>query len=205
MIAKRTFDITVSSVLLVFFAIPMCLIAFAVKLTSRGPCWYWSDRVGRNNEIFRMPKFRTMRTDTPELATHELTEAKSWMTPIGALLRRSSLDELPQLISVVRGDMSLVGPRPALFNQEDLIAMRTTVGVHRLLPGITGWAQLNGRDEIPMDRKVALDAQYLKRHSLFFDITLLIRTLSSVITGSGIAQAADLPEESGDSESTRAA
>jgi O-antigen biosynthesis protein WbqP len=160
-----------------------------VKLTSPGPVFYWSDRVGRNNRIFRMPKFRTMRIDTPELATHLLTGADRWMTPIGSLLRSTSLDELPQLWSVAKGDMNFVGPRPALFNQYDLIALRTSQGVHRLTPGITGWSQVNGRDELSIFEKVEFDADYLQRQSFLFDLRILGLTLVKTIRREGIAQA----------------
>lgn len=185
-IAKRTFDLIVAGVVALIFAIPVIFIAAAVKLTSRGPVFYWSDRVGRGNRIFSMPKFRSMRTDTPAVATHLLGDAKSYLTPIGPFLRRSSLDELPQLWSILRGDMSLVGPRPALFNQQDLIELRTACGVETLLPGLTGWAQINGRDELPIPAKVKLDQEYLQRRSLAFDFRILVLTALKVVRGDGV-------------------
>ena len=183
---KRFFDILASTVLLLVFAVPMALIALLVRLTSKGPILYWSDRVGSNNRIFRMPKFRTMRIDTPEIATHLLADPGRYLTPIGSLLRRTSLDEVPQLISVLRGDMSLVGPRPALFNQDDLIALRTERGIHTLMPGLTGWAQVNGRDELPIPVKVEFDFEYLKRQSLKFDLQIMGMTLMKVFSREGV-------------------
>ena len=165
----------------------MLLVAMAVRLTSKGPALYWSDRVGRNNAIFKMPKFRSMRVGTPAVATHLLTDARSHLTPIGSFLRKSSLDELPQLWSIVAGDMSFVGPRPALFNQYDLIALRTHHGVHKLLPGLTGWAQVNGRDELPIPEKVKLDVAYLQRQSLEFDIRIFWMTFLKVINKDGVS------------------
>jgi O-antigen biosynthesis protein WbqP len=185
-IAKRTFDLIVAGVVALIFAIPVIFIAAAVKLTSRGPVFYWSDRVGRGNRIFSMPKFRSMRTDTPAVATHLLGDAKSYLTPIGSFLRRSSLDELPQLWSILRGDMSLVGPRPALFNQQDLIELRTACGVETLVPGLTGWAQINGRDELPIPAKVKLDQEYLQRRSIVFDFRILVQTALKVVRGDGV-------------------
>jgi O-antigen biosynthesis protein WbqP len=161
--------------------LPAALLALAVGLTSRGPILYWSDRVGRNNATFLMPKFRSMRTGTPVVATHLLSSPDAYLTPIGSFLRRSSLDELPQLWSIIRGDMSFVGPRPALFNQHDLIELRTRSGVHALLPGLTGWAQVNGRDELPMVEKVALDIEYFKSRSFWFDIKIILLTVRKVI------------------------
>jgi len=184
---KRLCDIISSILLLIVFAIPMALIALAVKLTSRGPVLYWSDRVGRGNCIFKMPKFRSMRTDAPEVATHLLRDPDAYLTPIGSFLRRSSLDELPQLISVWKGDLSLVGPRPALFNQYDLIALRTESGVHNLVPGITGWAQVNGRDELPIPEKVRLDCEYLRTRSLWLDMKILFLTISKVARHEGVS------------------
>ena len=151
-----------------------------IRLTSKGPAVYWSDRVGVDNQIFRMPKFRTMRIDTPAVATHLLEDPDAYLTPIGPFLRKSSLDELPQLWSVLKGDMSFVGPRPALFNQDDLIALRTERKVHQLIPGITGWAQINGRDDIPIPKKVEFDEYYLKNHSFLFDMKILLLTLLKV-------------------------
>ena len=178
---KRLFDFVLALVATVFLAFPILLVAVAVRLTSPGPALYWSDRVGRNNRIFRMPKFRSMRIDTPSVATHLLHNPHQWLTPIGSFLRQSSLDELPQLWSILIGDMSFVGPRPALFNQADLIALRTEQGVHALVPGLTGWAQINGRDEIPIPQKVALDSEYLTNKSFFLDIRILVLTAVKVL------------------------
>lgn len=186
-ISKRFIDIFASGALLIILAIPMALIAVAVKLTSQGSVLYWSARIGRNNRVFRMPKFRSMRTDAPELATHLLRDPGAYLTPIGSFLRRSSLDELPQLFSVVRGDLSLVGPRPALFNQDDLIALRTEFGVHHLIPGITGWAQVNGRDELAIPEKVRLDVEYLRDRSLRLDAKILVMTALKVVRREGVA------------------
>ena len=166
--------------------LPVLLVALAVRLTSKGPALYWSDRVGRNNVIFKMPKFRSMRVGTPAVATHLLADARSHLTPIGSFLRKSSLDELPQLWSILAGDMSFVGPRPALFNQHDLIALRTEQGVHTLVPGLTGWAQVNGRDELPIPEKVKLDVAYLQRQSLWFDIWILWLTFVKVLRRDGV-------------------
>jgi O-antigen biosynthesis protein WbqP len=164
----------------------MLFIALLVKLTSPGPALYWSDRVGRNNVLFKMPKFRTMRIDTPVLATHLLTNAKHWLTPVGGFLRKSSIDELPQLWSVLVGHMSIVGPRPALFNQADLIALRTAKGIQVLTPGLTGWAQIHGRDTLPIPVKVELDEHYLRNQSLLFDMKIIIRTVIKVVKGEGV-------------------
>ena len=184
---KRCVDFLLALALLALFAVPWLCIALAVKITSAGPALYWSDRVGRGNRIFRMPKFRTMRVDTPALPTHLLAEPTSYLTPIGALLRKSSLDEIPQLWSILKGDMSCVGPRPALFNQADLIQMRTESGVSDLLPGLTGWAQINGRDELPILEKARLDTEYLRRRSLWFDLKILWRTAFKVVVQDGVA------------------
>lgn len=178
---KRLFDLILAGGALLVFALPMVAVALAVRLTSPGPALYWSDRVGRDNSLFRMPKFRSMRVDTPAVATHLLADTTSWLTPIGGFLRKSSLDELPQLWSILVGDMSVVGPRPALFNQDDLIALRTQHGVHRLRPGLTGWAQVNGRDELPIPDKVVLDVFYLQRWTLGLDIRILWMTVGKVI------------------------
>lgn len=178
---KRGFDILLVIVAGVILLLPLLLTAVLVKLTSRGPVLYWSDRVGRNNEVFSMPKFRSMQVGTPAVATHLLQDPQAWLTPVGSLLRKSSLDELPQLWSILRGDMSFVGPRPALFNQDDLIALRTQYGVHELVPGLTGWAQINGRDELPIPQKVALDAEYLRRRSFWFDLKILFLTAVKVL------------------------
>lgn len=184
---KRLFDLAVALVTAVLLALPILAVAVAVRLTSPGPVLYWSDRVGRNNRIFKMPKFRSMRIDTPAVATHLLDNPDQWLTPIGSFLRKSSLDELPQLWSILCGDMSLVGPRPALFNQDDLISLRTARGIHQLLPGLTGWAQINGRDELPIPEKVQLDAEYLQRRSFLFDLKILWRTALKVLTRDGVS------------------
>ena len=173
---KRLFDLILASLAALVLLLPLIGVAILVRLTSAGPILYWSDRVGRNNQIFSMPKFRSMRVGTPAVATHLLADPRSHLTPIGSLLRRSSLDELPQLWSIIKGDMSFVGPRPALFNQYDLIEMRTRRGVHLLVPGLTGWAQINGRDELPIPQKVALDTYYLENKSLWFDMRIIFMT-----------------------------
>ena len=165
----------------------LLLVTVTVKLTSSGPTFYWSERIGRYNSRFSMPKFRTMRTDTPALATHLLVNPEQWLTPIGSFLRKSSLDELPQLWSILKGDMSFVGPRPALFNQHDLIALRTEKGVHELLPGLTGWAQVNGRDDLPIPEKVQLDIEYLEKRSFFFDLKILLLTVLKVVSRDGVS------------------
>ena len=183
---KRLFDLILSVILLILMAFPILLTALAVRLTSKGPALYWSDRVGLGNMIFKMPKFRSMRVDTPAVATHLMTDPNTFLTPIGAILRRSSLDELPQLFSVLKGDMSFIGPRPALFNQDDLIALRKEQGVERLMPGITGWAQVNGRDELPIPKKVVLDVEYLLRQSFWFDLKILWMTFLKVIRSAGV-------------------
>lgn len=178
---KRGFDILLVIVAGVILLLPLLLTAVLVKLTSRGPVLYWSDRVGRNNVVFSMPKFRSMQVGTPAVASHLLQDPRVWLTPIGSFLRKNSLDELPQLWSIFKGDMSFVGPRPALFNQDDLIALRTRYGVHELVPGLTGWAQINGRDELPIPRKVALDVEYLRRRSFWFDLKILFLTAVKVL------------------------
>lgn len=183
---KRVFDLLVALLAGLVLLIPLAVLAVLVRLTSKGPALYWSDRVGRHNHIFKMPKFRTMLVDTPAVATHLLQDPDTYLTPIGSFLRKSSLDELPQLWSILKGDMSLVGPRPALFNQDDLIALRTEYGVHELVPGLTGWAQINGRDELPIPDKVKLDVEYLQRRSMGFDMTILWRTALSVLRRDGI-------------------
>ena len=184
---KRCSDLLLALLAAVFLAGPILFVALLVRLTSRGPALYWSDRVGRHNVIFSMPKFRSMRVGTPAVATHLLADPKVYLTPIGSFLRKTSLDELPQLWSILRGDMSFVGPRPALFNQQDLIALRTEQGVHVLVPGLTGWAQVNGRDELPIPDKVKLDAEYLRRRSLIFDIRILWLTFVKVMRRDGVA------------------
>ena len=183
---KRVFDLLLALTAAVVLAVPVLLVAMAVRLTSPGPALYWSDRVGRHNKIFKMPKFRSMQVGTPAVATHLLADPKAHLTPIGSFLRKSSLDELPQLWSILVGDMSFVGPRPALFNQHDLIELRTQRGVHELVPGLTGWAQINGRDELPIPDKVKLDAEYLQRQSLGFDIRILWLTLVKVLRRDGV-------------------
>lgn len=185
--SKRLFDLALALLAGGILLLPIMLIALLVRLTSPGPALYWSDRVGRGGRIFRMPKFRSMRTDAPEVATHLLNDPQSWVTPLGAFLRRSSLDELPQLWSIARGEMSFVGPRPALHNQDDLIALRQAAGVDQLRPGLTGWAQVNGRDELPIPHKVALDSEYLRRQSLAFDLQIIWLTAARVWRGSGVA------------------
>lgn len=172
---------------LIVLLIPLMLVALLVRCTSPGPILYWSDRVGRHNRLFKMPKFRSMRIDTPVVATHLLADPKIYLTPVGSFLRKSSLDELPQLWSILRGDMSFVGPRPALFNQDDLIALRTDAGVHNLVPGLTGWAQINGRDELPIAEKVRLDSEYLQRRSFCFDLRILWLTLLKVLRRDGVS------------------
>jgi len=184
---KRGFDIILALTVAVFLAIPFLLVFLAVKGTSRGPALYWSHRVGQGNRLFEMPKFRSMRIDTPVVATHLLTDPEAYLTPIGSFLRKSSLDELPQLWSIFVGDMSFVGPRPALFNQDDLVALRTEAGVHLLVPGLTGWAQINGRDELPIPEKVKLDAEYLKKSSLSFDMWIMWLTLLKVLRRDGVS------------------
>ena len=184
---KRTFDVFVSLVLFAILGIPMLFIALLVRITSAGPAMYWSDRVGKENKIFKMPKFRTMRVNTPAVATHLMTEPEKYLTPIGGFLRKTSLDELPQLLSILRGDMSFVGPRPALFNQADLIALRTAKGVHTIVPGLTGWAQVNGRDDLPIPVKVDYDAYYLAHRSFLFDLKILCITALQVFTGKGVS------------------
>lgn len=183
---KRIFDLGLALLASCILLLPIALVALFVKMTSKGPAVYWSDRVGMHNKIFKMPKFRTMRVDTPAVATHLLTNPKQFLTPIGSFLRKSSLDELPQLWSILKGDMSFVGPRPALFNQDDLIALRTRYGVDNIKPGLTGWAQINGRDELPIPEKVALDVEYLARQSFWFDIKILVLTFQKVLKKDGV-------------------
>ncbi len=184
---KRVFDLLLAINVAVILLFPIVIVAILVKLTSKGPALYWSDRVGKNNHIFRMPKFRSMKLDTPAVATHLLKDPKSVLTPVGDFLRKSSLDELPQLWSILKGDMSFVGPRPALFNQDDLIALRTEKAVHALVPGLTGWAQVNGRDELPIPQKVELDVEYIQRQSLWFDIKIIWMTFMKVLKKDGIS------------------
>lgn len=184
---KRLFDLVLVLVAATILAIPIGLIALVVRLTSFGPIFYWSERVGRQNKIFKMPKFRSMRVGTPQVAKHLLADPKKHITPIGSFLRKSSLDELPQLWSILVGDMSFVGPRPALFNQQDLIELRTTQGVHILMPGLTGWAQVKGRDDLSIPQKVALDAEYLVLQRFWFDIRILGMTFLKVIKRDGMS------------------
>lgn len=184
---KRLFDFILAFFVVGLLIVPILLVALLVRLTSTGPIIYWSDRVGCDNRIFSMPKFRSMRTDTPAVATHLLTDPNAYLTPIGGFLRKSSLDELPQLWSIIKGDMSFVGPRPALFNQEDLIALRTLNGIHKLVPGLTGWAQINGRDELPISEKVKLDLAYLQSRSMRLDVLILWRTIIKVLVSDGVS------------------
>ena len=184
---KQIFDLFAGMILLLSLVIIMLFIAIAIRLTSKGPLLYWSDRIGKNNKIFKMPKFRSMLIDTPAMATHLLDNPDSYLSPIGNFLRSTSLDELPQLFSVLKGDMSFVGPRPALYNQNDLITLRTEKGVDKLSPGITGWAQVNGRDELSIPDKVALDVEYLKRQSFLFDMKILWMTFLKVINRDGVS------------------
>lgn len=183
---KRLFDLILTVFATVVLILPIVLVALLVKLTSKGPVLYWSDRVGRNNRIFSMPKFRSMRVGTPAVATHLLVDPAAHLTPIGGFLRKSSLDELPQLWSIIRGDISFVGPRPALFNQNDLIELRTQKGIHLLTPGLTGWAQINGRDELPIPVKVELDEYYLRNQSFMFDIKIIFQTILKVAQREGV-------------------
>ena len=183
---KRIFDIALSLLGLILFSIPMLIIAVLVKITSTGPVFYWSDRVGINNSIFKMPKYRTMRIDTPAVATHLLSDPDQYLTRIGKFLRKTSLDELPQLLSILKGDMSFVGPRPALFNQDDLVALRTEKGIHKLTPGLTGWAQINGRDELPIPVKVEYEYYYLQNKSFLLDLKIIFYTFFKVAVRDGV-------------------
>ena len=184
---KRLLDLLLAVPAALVLLLPAALLALLIKLTSRGPVLYWSDRVGRKNRVFRMPKFRSMHVGTPTVAAHLLADPHAFLTPVGSFLRRSSLDELPQLWSIIVGDMSLVGPRPALHNQHDLIELRTEVGVHELLPGLTGWAQVNGRDELPTAQKVELDRQYLQQQSLWLDLRIVWLTFVKVLRSEGVS------------------
>ena len=184
---KRLFDLALGLMAGAVLFLPLVIVAVLVRLTSPGPALYWSDRVGRENKIFKMPKFRSMRVDTPTVATHLLANPKAHLTPIGSLMRKSSFDEMPQLFSILVGDMSFVGPRPALFNQQDLIDLRTQTGVHTLTPGLTGWAQVNGRDELPIPDKVELDIEYLNRQCFWFDIKIIWLTILKVLQGEGVS------------------
>jgi len=184
---KRFFDISVGLLLFILLVIPILLVAISIKVTSKGFVLYWSDRVGCGNVIFRMPKFRSMQVNTPQLATHLMIDPSEYLSPIGGFLRLTSLDELPQLFSILKGDMSFVGPRPALFNQDDLVALRTQEGVDKLIPGLTGWAQVNGRDDLPIPEKVALDVEYMERQSFWFDMKILWLTMLKVVSREGVS------------------
>jgi O-antigen biosynthesis protein WbqP len=184
---KRVFDLLLSMIVIFFLGLPMLVIALLVRLTSQGPSLHWSKRIGLNNQFFLMPKFRSMKINTPQLATHLMTNSQSFLTPIGSFIRKTSLDELPQIISVIKGDMSFVGPRPALFNQDDLIKLRAEKNVHTLKPGITGWAQINGRDELPIPIKVEFDQYYLKNKSLILDLKIIFLTAYKVFKSDGIS------------------
>lgn len=184
---KRCSDVVLAAIAGGLLALPILLVAMLVRCTSPGPVLYWSDRIGLRNKIFKMPKFRSMQVNTPVVATHLLDEPDKYLTPIGGFLRKSSLDELPQLWCILKGEMSFVGPRPALHNQSDLIALRTHRGVHELVPGLTGWAQINGRDELPIPQKVELDVEYLRRQSLLFDLEIIARTVAKVIIRDGVS------------------
>mgnify|MGYP000668579323 CR=1 FL=1 len=184
---KRLFDLMLTLIAASILFIPIVITAIFVKLTSKGPALYWSDRVGKANKLFKMPKFRSMKVDTPAVATHLLKDPKSVLTPIGDFLRKSSLDELPQLWSILKGDMSFVGPRPALFNQDDLIGLRTEQSVDQLVPGLTGWAQVNGRDELPIPQKVKLDVEYMQHQSLCLDIKIIWLTFMKVLQKDGVS------------------
>ena len=184
---KRLFDLILSTILIFSLLVPMLFISLLIRLTSKGPVLYWSDRIGLNNSIYKMPKFRSMKVDTPEMATHLMLNPEKFLSPIGGFLRRFSLDELPQLISIFKGDMSFVGPRPALFNQDDLIALRLEKGLDKLLPGLTGWAQVNGRDELSISDKVAFEVEYMQNQSFWFDLKILWLTFLKVINKKGVS------------------
>ena len=183
---KRFIDLCLALIAMLLFALPIFMVAVMVRLTSKGSILYWSDRVGRENKLFKMPKFRSMLVDTPAVATHLLPDARQFLTPIGSFLRKSSLDELPQLWIIFKGDMSFVGPRPALFNQDDLIALRTQCGVDKLVPGLTGWAQVNGRDELPIPDKVKLDLEYMNNQTWLLDLKIMLMTLLKVVSRDGV-------------------
>lgn len=187
LILKRVFDLVLGLTSSVILLVPLLFVWVLVRITSPGPVIYWSDRVGRFNKTFKMPKFRSMRIDTPAMATHLLQNPDQWLTPIGSFLRKSSLDELPQLWSILKGDMSFVGPRPALYNQDDLISLRTELGIHELVPGLTGWAQVNGRDELPIPQKVQLDSEYLDKRSFLFDLRILWMTALKALFRDGVS------------------
>ena len=184
---KRLFDLILVTILIMILSVPMLFIMLAIRLTSKGPALYWSDRVGFANSIYKMPKFRSMIIDTPEVATHLMSSPEEFLSPIGRFLRRTSLDELPQLFSILKGDMSFVGPRPALFNQDDLIALRSENDLDKLIPGLTGWAQVNGRDELSIPEKVALEVEYMQKKSFWFDLKILWMTFLRVINNQGVS------------------
>ena len=184
---KRLFDLILATILIVLLALPMLFIMMAIRLTSKGPALYWSDRIGFDNSTFKMPKFRSMRLDTPQVATHLMPNPDKFLSPIGRFLRQTSLDELPQLLSILKGDMSFVGPRPALYNQEDLIALRSDYGLHKLIPGLTGWAQVNGRDDLSIPEKVLLEVEYMRKKSFWFDLKILWLTFLKVIFRKGVS------------------
>jgi O-antigen biosynthesis protein WbqP len=183
---KRVFDVAFSMLFMLLLLPLVIILALIIKATSRGPILYWSSRIGRDNRLFQMPKFRSMRVETPQVATHLLSDPSAYLTPVGSILRQTSLDELPQLYSILAGDLSFVGPRPALFNQYDLVALRTERGIHVLVPGLTGWAQVNGRDELPIPVKVQFDYEYLQRRSFIYDIKIIGMTVVQVVRGEGI-------------------
>ena len=184
---KRIFDLILAAILIIVLSVPMLIIIFAIRLTSKGPALYWSERVGLDNSIYKMPKFRTMKIDTPQVATHLMSNPEKFLSPIGGFLRQTSLDELPQLLSILKGNMSFVGPRPALYNQEDLITLRSENGLDKLLPGLTGWAQVNGRDELSIPEKVMLEVEYMQKKSFWFDLKILWLTFLKVINGKGVS------------------
>ena len=184
---KRFLDLIFAVVLIIILSLPFLFICLAIYLTSEGPSIYWSNRVGRDNIIFRMPKFRSMLVDTPAVATHLIKDPERYLTPIGSFLRKSSLDELPQLWSILRGNMSFVGPRPALFNQDDLVRLRSEAGLHKLLPGLTGWAQVKGRDELSIPQKIALEIEYMQRQSILFDLKILWLTALKIVSRNGVS------------------
>jgi O-antigen biosynthesis protein WbqP len=184
---KRLFDLILVTILIMILSVPMLFIMLAIRLTSKGPALYWSDRVGFANSIYKMPKFRSMKIDTPEVATHLMSNPEEFFSPIGRFLRRTSLDEFPQLFSILKGDMSFVGPRPALFNQDDLIALRSENDLDKIMPGLTGWAQVNGRDELSIPEKVALEVEYMQKKSFWFDLKILWMTLLKVINNQGVS------------------
>ena len=184
---KRLFDLILATILIIVLSVLMLFIILAIRLTSKGPALYWSDRIGFDNSTFKMPKFRSMRIDTPQVATHLISNPEKFLSPIGGFLRQTSLDELPQLLSILKGDMSFVGPRPALYNQEDLITLRSDHGLHKLIPGLTGWAQVNGRDDLSIPEKVMLEVEYMQKKSFWFDLKILWLTFLKVINRKGVS------------------